>query len=216
MRPNPRESDLLFGEMAVKSRLVDPSHIRRCLEIQEREAPNRPLGQILVEQDLLTIGQLDHLIRTQSKKFQEMEERSQIDPREALFGRLAIAVGVIDQDQLHKALREQASIAQMRIFFRLGEILIKKELATAEQVKEILAMQQKSIVECPRCRSRFNLESLETEEHLVCKNCAGRLTLTLEGDPSVVVQETVQLDGNLFVALRQTRKDPPGEDPAKP
>ena len=193
--------------MAVQSRLVDPVHVRQCLEIQERESPDRPLGQILVEQDFLTIGQLDHLIRSQSEKFQKIEERSQIDPREALFGRLAIAVGVIDRDQLNATLREQANIAQMRIFFRLGEILIKKGLATGAQVKELLAMQRKSIVECPNCRSRFNFANLEAEEGLVCKNCSGRLSLTPEGDPSVVVQETVHLDGSNFETLRENLKN---------
>ncbi|MBI4614529.1 MAG: hypothetical protein HY720_13035 [Planctomycetes bacterium] len=195
------EEDLLFGQIAVSTRLVTEEHIKHCLELQAKESPPKPLGQILVEQDYLTIGQLDHLIKTQAERLLQIDRKSKTDPREALFGRLAVQSNFISQEQLNESLREQANIARLKIYFRLGEILIKKRYMTPDQVRRTLEGQQKKILQCPRCGSRYNISSFEEGSQLACKKCAGRLVLPPK-DESVVVKETLRMDARRFKAMK--------------
>ncbi len=196
-----KDDDLLLGQMAIASRMVTEAHVKRCLEIQKTEGTDKPLGQILIEQDFLTIGQLDHLIKTQAERFLNIDRRSQTDPRESLFGRLAYQNGYISKEQLNECLREQANIARLKIFFRLGEILIKKKFMNPEQVKKVLELQQKKILHCPRCGSRYNISSFEDGAKLQCQKCETRLVLPPEDD-SVVVKETLRMDAGQFRALK--------------
>lgn len=191
------KDDLLLGRMAVSSRMITEAQLKQCLDVQQKDSPPRPLGHLLVELDFLTIGQLDHLIQSQAARFHDIEERSKIDPREALFGRLAIELGHVSTEQLHECLREQANIARLKIFFRLGEILIKKGYVTPEVVKEILKRQRKEILKCPRCGARYNIATLDEKARLTCKKCGSPLTLPAE-DPSVVVKETLRMDARQF------------------
>lgn len=185
------ERDLLFGRLAVQNRMVTQEHIQKCLRLQET-SPGKPLGQILVEQDFLTIGQLDWLIKTQSGTLRLEEQKAERSPEEALFGKLAVSQNFITGEQLNECVREKENLGRLRIHFRLGEILIKKGYLTAAQVQQLLEVQKKRILVCEDCHCRFNIASFDAEQTFTCKFCGRPLVPPRDAD-SVVVKETLRM-----------------------
>jgi hypothetical protein len=181
----------LIGQLAVKLHMVTEEHIQRCLAMQKQA--DKPLGQLLVELDLLTLGQLNYLIDLQQNQLREQVSLVEQSPEEALFGRLAVHRGLIDDEQLSQAVREKANLDRLKIHFRLGEILIKKGVLTPTQVQELLEVQRKKILVCRSCNCRFNIASFDTQQALACCYCGGALDLPAPGDTSVAVRESLRI-----------------------
>lgn len=59
---------ILLGKLAVRERLVSEREVNVCLRLQAKEGERRSLGEILVEQGLLTPVQLESLLAKQNKK----------------------------------------------------------------------------------------------------------------------------------------------------
>lgn len=188
--PDASPPDLL-GKLAVKHKMVTEQHVRTCLAAQ-RKGENKPLGQLLVEHDFLTIGQLNYLIKTQAERLALEDERARHSPEEALFGKLAVHQGLISEDQLAEAVSEKANLERLKIRFRLGEILVKKGHLTAHQVQVLLEIQNKRILLCRRCNCRFNIAGMKADSTFNCKFCGQPLEPLGPDDDSVVVKESLR------------------------
>ncbi len=188
-----KDTDILFGRLAVNNHMVTQDHINRCLQIQnEQDEQKVPLGQLLVEHNYLTIGQLHWLIENQTTLLNKPGPEAPRSPEEALFGKLAVSQNFISWDQLALCIREKSNLARLKINFRLGEIMIKKGFMTADQVKVILEAQKKRILVCEDCHCRFNIASFDSGQHLRCKFCGKPLAVPRDSD-SVVVKETLRM-----------------------
>lgn len=182
----------LLGQLAIEHHMVTEEQVRRCLALQ-RDEPDKPLGKILLEQDYLTTGQLNHLIETQAETLRGQDELVREAPEEALFGRLAIHRGLIDEAQLAAAVREKANLSRLKINFRLGEILVKKGALTPAQVQQLLEAQQKKILICRACNCRFNIHQFSDDQTFHCRFCEARLDLPDDDDDSVAVRQSMHM-----------------------
>jgi len=205
--------DLLLGELAVAHRMVKPDHVRRCLALQRAQPPGArtALGQLLVEQDFLTLGQLNFLVRTQAATLAKQDVLVVEHPEDALFGKLAVHRGLVSPAQLAEAIREKADLARLKIHFRLGEILVKKGHLAAAQVQEILEIQRKRILECRACHARYNIAQFAPDAAFHCRLCGAVLEPVAEGDTSLAVKESLRRPstGRLSAQPDEGERGPP-------
>jgi hypothetical protein len=94
-------------------------------------------------------------------------------PREedVLFGRIAVRKQFLSEEDAERALKKQKALEEKGEKKRLGEILVEYRLLTPDQVDAILAIQKKSILECPKCSAAFNVEGMKPGKKFRCKVC---------------------------------------------
>ncbi len=66
----------------------------------------------------------------------------QVHSEEQRFGNLAVSLGFITPEQLSECLQEQAKLRQSGDFFRIGQILMKREFLSTEQFLKIMSEQE--------------------------------------------------------------------------
>ncbi|MCO5168248.1 MAG: serine/threonine protein kinase [Planctomycetes bacterium] len=62
-----RQNDLLFGKIALNKRLITRDLLNRALHYQRTQAPDRQLGEILLEKGVLTKEQVDEILAFQER-----------------------------------------------------------------------------------------------------------------------------------------------------
>lgn len=163
--------------------------------------PSNPhlIGQIAVEEGLLTPEQLKECLRLQEasspprplgdvaveRGFLTKEQAGSLariqenrfekiagDPgRGGLFGQLAVRLGFVTPERLHECLRDQAARPGDASSLRLGQLLLKKGYLTPEQLIEILRRQSKQVAKCPRCDSLYDVGEKGRGSKFVCSSC---------------------------------------------
>jgi tRNA A-37 threonylcarbamoyl transferase component Bud32 len=61
------QNDLLFGKIALNKRLITRELLNKALYYQRTQAPDRPLGEILLEKGVLTKEQVDEILTFQER-----------------------------------------------------------------------------------------------------------------------------------------------------
>jgi type II secretion system (T2SS) protein E len=117
----PRRHPFLGG-LLVKDRLINQVQLDRALALQEQADPRPLLGQLLVEQKLLTPHELNVVLA----KYR----------REHLLGDILVETNLVTSAQLETALA-----TQRRTGAPLGEILIELGYITERQLKHALSLQ---------------------------------------------------------------------------
>jgi MshEN domain len=115
-------SQPLIGQLLVKDRLITEAQLEEALRIQHGLDAYTPLGQVLVEQKVITLKQLNALLDRYRKR-----------PK---LGAVLVAAKVITTDQL-----EQAITAQRMRGLRLGDVLLRLGFATEPQIKQAICIQ---------------------------------------------------------------------------
>jgi hypothetical protein len=93
------------------------------------------------------------------------------------FGKLAVALGFLTQEDLEKILRIQADLHKIGVDRRLGELLLEKRILSREQVLLVLRAQGKRIMTCHSCRKSYNVHHYKPTETYTCKHCTAELSL---------------------------------------
>jgi serine/threonine protein kinase len=93
------------------------------------------------------------------------------------FGKLAVALGFIPQEDLEKILRIQADLHKIGVDRRLGELFLEKKILSREQVLLVLRAQGKRIMTCHACQKSYNVHHYKPTETYTCKHCTAELTL---------------------------------------
>src|SRR5688572_19280158 len=62
-----RQNDLLFGKIALNKRLITRDLLNRALHYQRTQAPDKQLGEILLEKGVLTREQVDEILAFQDR-----------------------------------------------------------------------------------------------------------------------------------------------------
>ena len=70
--------DILFGKIALNKRLIRRDLLNRALQYQRTQAPDRPLGEILLEKGILTREQVEEILAFQARVKQIKQTSSQI------------------------------------------------------------------------------------------------------------------------------------------
>jgi len=103
----PESEPLGLGQRLVQEGLISQSELDEALRIQNGLGAYKPIGQILLDRNLLTQKQLNFILERYEKR-----------PR---LGDLMVASGVISQANLDAALKQQ-----QETHLPIGETLIKR------------------------------------------------------------------------------------------
>jgi type II secretion system (T2SS) protein E len=117
----PRRHPFLGG-LLVKDRLINEAQLERVLALQEQTEPRPLLGQLLLDQKLLTPHELNIVLA----KYR----------REHLLGDILVETNLVTSAQLDTAL-----VSQRRTGAPLGESLIELGYITERQLKQALSLQ---------------------------------------------------------------------------
>ncbi len=157
----PTHQERLLGRIALSSGMITQEQLDQCLALQEGGRTLKPLGDLLLERGYINRGQRDRLLAMQKKQLVEAADAA---PRmegkdEPVFGRMVLAKEMITAEQLNECLRYQERELARGRARNLGQVMVEKGYLTRDQVKAILADQQKIIVVCNGCGTRFNAAS---------------------------------------------------------
>jgi len=140
-------ADIKFGELLVSEGIISQSQLDEALRIQKELKTSKPIGQLLVERNILTQRQLNFLLDKYSKRPQ--------------LGEILVKNSVITDDQLEIALEHQKKIG-----LRLGETLLSLRFVTEEVMREALSLQLNiPFVDLDKISIDHELKKLVTKEY---------------------------------------------------
>ena len=111
-----------LGDVLLEEGLITEPKLREALRMQRGLERHRPLGQLLVDQKIITQQQLNVVLLKYQKKY--------------LIGDLLVESNVITEDQHQVALQHQKYTRT-----RLGDVLLHLKFITEEQLKRALCEQ---------------------------------------------------------------------------
>lgn len=140
----------LLGDLLIREGLITPAQLKEALQTQTELGNYTPLGQLLVDQKMITQEQLRVVLDKYNKKYR--------------IGDLLVETNAISEEQLDLALQHQKKTG-----LRLGDVLLQLNFVTERQIKEAL---------CKQLRIPFiDLDSVPIDTaltHLVSKGYAQR------------------------------------------
>ncbi len=191
MKPPLLKEDMLFGKIALREGMITQKQLDESLKVQEEAGGLKLIGMILLEMGFISKEQLRHVLEIQKQN----QNRPATDPDEQksdiAFGFLAVKKKYTTLNRVYECVREQARAAKLGLFFRLGEIFVNKGYLTVEQVQNILRDQNKTILECEGCATRYNVIGYEEGKTIKCTKCGRRLVPPSDLD-SPAVQESIE------------------------
>ncbi|MHC4600390.1 MAG: hypothetical protein ACYS47_15440 [Planctomycetota bacterium] len=193
MKPPLLKEDMLFGKIALRQNMITQEQLDECLKEQEASEEPKLIGVILMEKGFITKEQLREVLEYQKQH----QQRPATDPEEQksdiAFGFIAVKKKYTTLNRVYECVREQARAAKLGLFFRLGEIFVNKGYLTVEQVQDILRDQNKTILECEGCATRYNVIGYEETKTIKCTKCGRRLSPP--GDmSSPAVQDSIEME----------------------
>lgn len=168
MEPIPRER--LFGHIAVQLGFLTRERLELALRLQQASHPPLPLGTLLLNDGALSLRQVQRVLEEQEARgvppggaAADTETVQAPNPRETRFGKTLLRERLATEAQVEEALRLQEKFAHRGVQVRLGEILVDKGYLSPEAVLRALALQNKRIMRCSKCGSRFNVWAMPGE-----------------------------------------------------
>ncbi|MGE0434328.1 MAG: MJ0042-type zinc finger domain-containing protein, partial [Planctomycetota bacterium] len=168
--------EILFGRIAVLSKFVTQEQVDESIGVQEKmRADNEPevphLGTILVNCGHLSEREKRAILQVQKENLQRREAGTNARRQERIFGYLVMKLGYCTEQQVFECVREQAKLMRLNLIFKLGEVFVSKRYLSHEQVQEVLALQDKFIVTCPGCATKFNVVRYQAGTRVKCPEC---------------------------------------------
>jgi len=168
------DSDLLLGKLAVTHGFCAQESIDWCLAIQSTSPDRLPLGQILIREGYLTQDQHSELLSLQRKNMKVIVPVTKKRRESILFGKLAVRERLLTSQQVNACLSRQAAEGERR---SLGEIMVDGGFLTSQQVRDLLAKQQKRIMSCSVCSLSFTVFTISHgKKSVACPRCKGALS----------------------------------------
>ena len=119
---NKATDDRKIGEILIEEGLINETQLQEAYQAQSASPTYKPIGQILVDQKLITQKQINYLLDCNYKR--------------ARLGDILVRSGVITQDLVDIALSKQKESG-----VRLGEELVKLNFISEEEMKQVLSTQ---------------------------------------------------------------------------
>ena len=94
---------------------------------------------------------------------------------ERSFGLLLSDCGLLNERRIEECLVAQKAIAVHGIRIRLGEILVRKGIASPLQIRDILRLQDVTLLHCPECLVNYNVHGYGQGGKATCPRCDKRL-----------------------------------------
>ncbi len=105
---------------------------------------------------------------------QDFLEETQEENKHALFGKTAILLKMLTQEQVNDALLCSVTSHQGK---KIGEILMEMGYLSSEQVEMILGRQKTKMMYCPQCLNKYQILLFQDSKTYECKNCHGILQI---------------------------------------
>lgn len=198
--------DSLFGRIAMGMGHVTPEQVRECVQEQDRarkgprgkEAKPPKLGEIMHARGIISAEQRDEILLLQeamlAKKTQAGKGPS---VGEMLLGQVAVREGFVARRQLERCLAIQAKEAEQGRHPRLGKIMLKLGYLRPEDLRLLLMMQNRTLMQCVSCGTKYNVEGHQTDKKFLCKHCGSDLRICTDRE-HVAADDTV-----VFELLRE-------------
>lgn len=172
----------LFGELALEKGLISKEQLFECLIIKESDS-TKPLGRILLQKKLITLHDLEKLLK----------EQKRLLSGRTLFGQIIIEEKLAMPFQVNEALRVQGMLREMNIkpVPRLGEILLKKKFINKQQIELALSKLSKELYMCEKCHTMIGSSSIEQHDNkYLCKRCGCHL-------PEIIVRMALKFEASI-------------------
>jgi predicted Zn finger-like uncharacterized protein len=162
------DSIKLLGTLAVERGWVSNEDVQLALNKQKN---GKFFGEILLSKNLITLAQLDELLK--------LQHESEVRTEDFLFGQIAVHNRFITAEEVILGIEEQKATKFRK---SLGNILTEKGLINEQQCNAILASQkriQKTVqikvkikkISCPKCQTFYQIKEAERFRKVRCKNC---------------------------------------------
>lgn len=164
------KADMQFGRLAVQMGIVSAEQLEKALRVEQASKETKPLGLVLLEQGVLDEEQLNAIIEAQRQSLRERAQHTREKRDDMLFGRLVLRLGLASEQQIAECLRVQGKVEE-DLFLRLGEIMVRKNFLTPDQVQQVLDFQRKKILSCPSCSKQYNIIMWQPNAEFTCYKC---------------------------------------------
>jgi type IV pilus assembly protein PilB len=121
-KAQPAARQPLVGQLLLKEGLITEAQLEEALRVQHGLDTYTPIGQVLIDQKVITLKQLNALLDRYRKR-----------PR---LGAVLIAAKIITKSQL-----DEAVLYQRGRRLRLGDVLLRLGFATEQQIKQAVCIQ---------------------------------------------------------------------------
>lgn len=192
----------LFGRIALNWGCVTSEQIEECVDEQERIRAEHsgekdvhvpPLGEMLVKKGHINWDKREEILTFQEAMLSNKLKDGESSLSEMLMGQVALDKGLIKRGQLENALSIQARDIEKGKHQRLGKIMMDLGYLTPENVLTLLGLQNRTLVICTACGTKFNAEGYSQDKHFICKNCGSSLEVCTNKD-DVVADETLAFE----------------------
>ncbi|MBI4614238.1 MAG: SUMF1/EgtB/PvdO family nonheme iron enzyme [Planctomycetes bacterium] len=162
----------LFCRIAVDQGYLSQDDIDRCRILQRSSGSAKPLVIHLIEGGLLDDKKLNAIIERVDRAQAEKKTPRSRGALDALrFGEVAVRLGLATQPQIDEALRRQKKEAAKGRSIRIGQILGESGVLSSEQIQKVLSAQNKRVVRCSGCKSKFNIANFDPNRSYQCRKC---------------------------------------------
>lgn len=154
---------------------VTDARLQKILD-RFRAAEAESLIQYLIGEDIVDeewVAETQRALRIRARRQRDSEESFRIDRS---FGGVALRKQLITVAQLEEAILEQQRLHRLKLFFRIGEILLNLNHVTSEEAREILMEQGNAVGGCEGCSSIVRLVAGVRTETATCPFCNGTVT----------------------------------------
>jgi signal transduction histidine kinase len=139
----PRTPSTLFGRVARDLGFLTDEQVSDVYRDHDSQQRGRKrIGQLLVDQGLLTSEQRDEVLRVLSRRLSGRHPRMpRTTLRDGMMGRIALNKGYVSERQLNEGLRIQEQTRTQGAHRTLGQVLLERGFLTDEELDDVLREQ---------------------------------------------------------------------------
>lgn len=171
-----RRTDRLFGQIAVELGILSPEKLEEALTVQANAPTPVPLGLVLMDLRLVSRDDLDKILEAQRKIADRHLARGKDQREDNMFGKVAVRLGFLTQDQLAECLGLQKRDGP-EANLRLGDLMARRGLVGPEQVQRVMEVQAGLAVPCPGCTTLHNVVMFMPGASIPCRKCSTEITV---------------------------------------
>lgn len=172
-----RRTDRLFGQIAIELGILTQAQLDKALASQADADPPRPLGMVLMDLRLVSRDDLERILDAQRKIVDRHRERGKDRHEDNLFGKVAVRLGFLTQDQLAECLELHKRADPPESALRLGELMVRRGIVGPEQVRRVIEVQAGLAVPCPACTTLHNVVMFMPGSTIPCRKCSVFITV---------------------------------------
>lgn len=192
----------LFGRIALGWGYVTAEQIEECVDEQEQARATQaqdekvkipPLGELLVDKGYMSREECEEVLMFQEASLRKKVKDGESSLGEMLMGQVALQEGLIERWQLEGALSIQAREIEEGKYRRLGKIMMDMGYLQPEDILTLLGRQDRTLVICTTCQTKYNAEGYSEDKHFICKRCGSTLEVCKDRE-EVVADETLAFE----------------------